>query len=467
MWYKNTKIVIPEFVKRPVCGVYEKDVEVARKIGARYRKWADVQQNWYANAGINRPFAKYILRDAKKCYSDIKTAYESKDHDAVLEYQNYWIANARERIKSIFDDPKCTMMFDSNGSCVISTIAKGLRGLDDKFQTLTFSDQGRLVYSALGFETDSISKFSMNFDQPLQLLDAPSPRIKIHTKPTPPKEVNVLDIFHPNNTYKSDALIIDEYRKLLTKNKDIRMVLLLHVSRTGRRMPVEDLIEITHRIRDDVSVFVDGCQAVGRISWREVKHVYSQADGYIFVGHKALGSMISGVAVLKEGMERKLEGIANNSLLYHFRLFQFETERMNELILHRCARTGKHYFFVSAPEAISLSEAVIDNSQNYWEYHKIIASRKEDLSQFLNEYDCIRMNLNNCPIVDDIIAFHTDPPLMAPYIKDYLQRSNEPITVAPLTDNLAVRIAIDPKNPNLPTAIPYLKKKLAEAIEQF
>jgi len=334
-------------------------------------------------------------------------------------------------------------------------------------QSFTFNDTGRLIYAALGFEAKSVSKFRMNFDQPIALFDAPNPKKKIQNKPSLPINVNVIDIFYPDNRYKSDAIIIDEYQKLLKYNQDLQMVLLLHVSRTGRRMPIDDLIEITRKIREDVHVFVDGCQAVGRVSWQEVKRAYSKADGYIMVGHKALGSMVCGLAVLKNGIEQKLIKTINKDLFYKYRLFQFESPEINESIIELCSKKSKNYYFVSAPEIISMSEAVIDNYENFWQYHKIIADKKENLTKFLENYDCIQMNMNNCPIVDDIVAFHTYPIEMAIYLKRYLQNLNPPITVAPLTDNMALRIAIDPKNKYLDESLKYLKKKLDEAIKQY
>jgi hypothetical protein len=467
MWYKDQRIIVPKLIKRSAFGRFEPDEQIAKKQGIRYKKWSEVIPNWYANAGINRPFFKYMINGAHRAYSEIVGAYESRNYQEVIELEYNYTTSVREKIKLIFEDPKSTILFDSNGSCVISTIAKTLRGTNESLQTFTFSDQGRLVYAALGFEANSMSEYRSNFDQQRCLLDAPPPQIKIWENPRLPKEVKIVDIFYSDNRYKSDAIIIDEYKKILKNNPGLQMVLLLHVSRTGRRMPIDDLIELTRKIRDNIHVFVDGCQAVGRVSWQEVKRVYSKSDGYIFVGHKALGSMICGVAVLKKGIEQKFANTIKNSLLHTHKLFQFETEKMNKMILDVCEKNSKEYYFVSAPEAVSLSEAVEDNYYNFWKYHKIIADKKENITRFLKEYDCIKMNMNNCPTVDDIISFNTEPLEMASYLKQYLQKSDPPITIAPLTNNMAIRIAIDPKSKYLSNSLEYLKIKLDEAMKEF
>ncbi|PIN83272.1 hypothetical protein COV61_03620, partial [Candidatus Micrarchaeota archaeon CG11_big_fil_rev_8_21_14_0_20_47_5] len=78
--------------------------------------------------------------------------------------------------------------------------------------------------------------------------------------------------------------------------------------------------------------------------------------------------------------------------------------------------------------------------------------------------------------VNDIVSFFTSPPSLARKIKDALQnppllgskkcRIDLPITIAPITDDGAARIAIDPKIESLPEAIGTLKTRLISIMQE-
>ena len=456
MWYKNKKIVLTTPTKRSPAGRYEKNEALARKLGFRYKKWGDVAKNWFANAGITRPYGRFIFGKPFDTYNLMLEHYAKGEHGCVLDLEHESVSKGRQAVKNVFGN-ECSVLFDTNGSCVISTITKSLRGTDENFSTLTFSDQGRLVYSALGFEAKSMVNFRQNFEQQLGLFEASSPNHRISASTKYPKNVKVINLFYSDNTYRPDGVLMDEFLRTIKTRRDIKMVLLLHVSRTGRILPVEEMIRIARSARDDIAIFVDGCQAIGRIPFQAMKRVYDLADGYIFVGHKALGSMICGAAAIKKDVEQKFANLIDHSLLHIFKLFQFESEELNLKILQRSKKTGKHYFLVSAPEILSLASAMDEGVNRYWADQDIIGRHKASLTSYLNSLKTVHLNVHSCPIVDDLVSFHMIPASRGSELKQYLQNLNPPITIAPLTENLAVRIAIDPKMLHLDGAVAYLK----------
>ncbi|MFN3909641.1 MAG: aminotransferase class V-fold PLP-dependent enzyme [Candidatus Anstonellaceae archaeon] len=459
MWYKNIrKLPNFNFEKVHLTGRYEANKEKAKKMGIRYKRWGEVARHWLANPGINRPYPKYWT-EAIKYFRKIKDLHAKKEFEEIAQLQAQGVESVRNKIKKIFElkPNEYSIIFDSNGSMLCSTMAKIFKKKEKL--SLTFSDQGRLVYAALVFESKTIRKFVANFEQQIGLFEAPPPKQKINIKRPIPDNLIRIEIFKPDLTYCSDAEIIDQYHRAIQDNR-IDFVLLLHVSRTGRILPVEDLIKITRDLRPDLLVFVDGAQAIGRMSYEKIKNIIRMADGYMIVGHKALGAMVSAAFIVKSELNSLIKKRLENTEFYYQKLFKFEGEEENLKILKKANDEGKPYFFISLPEIISLKNALEDNYQNFWEFQKIIAEQKEDITKFLNQEKNIYFNVNRFNAVDDIISFHLKNPQKAILLKDYLQNLNPPITIGPLTENYAIRIGIEPKLPNIKKTIAYLKETL-------
>ncbi|MEM3362510.1 MAG: aminotransferase class V-fold PLP-dependent enzyme [Candidatus Anstonellaceae archaeon] len=468
MWYKQIK-KLPEVKLNSLkpSGRYEPNVQKAKRLGLRYRPWREIGEHWLANPGINRPYPSF-WREGGKFYREIKELVEqdSKHNiQKIVELQNRAIEEVRYKIKEILEiDKSYKIIFDSNGSVLCSTIAKIFK--NPQKISLTFSDQGRLVYSAIGLETKTISKFVSNFEQPIGLFEAPPPKKKINCKSPLSKNVNVINIFNLDNTYKSDAQIILEYERKI-RDKKIDFVLLLHVSRTGRILPIEDLIAITKRYRPDLVVFVDGAQAIGRISYEKIKKIIELADCYLIVGHKALGGAISSASIIKENVSKIITNKIKQAPFYNLKLFQFEEPQQNLIILNRAFEENRPYWFVSAPELLTLVAALEDNKQKFWEYQKEICTYKERLLKFLGNKPGVYLNVNRVNCVDDIISFHLETPQQAIFLKEKLQSLNPPITIGPLTENYAIRIGIEPKLPNLKKTIQYFEESLAKILNFY
>lgn len=458
MWYTKTHIRLPTPKRANALGLRMDSPEAARAMGTRYRHWKDIAPNWFANAGITRPYVRFVVGAPLKAYNSMLAMHALGDYEGVIVRQAQSINSARASIRGIFGP--CKVIFDSNGSCLISTIAKAMRGSQDYLGAVTFSDQGRLVYSALGFEASSVTFFRQNFDQPLGLFDAPIITGKVDYKKTIPPNVSVIDLFDEKRHYKSDDQLIGELISRISGDLRIKMVMLLHVSRTGRILPAREMAEEAKRVRPDAGIFVDGCQAIGRVSYRSIREAFKAADGYVFVGHKALGSMISAAAAIKEGFEKSFFPTIEKGLMHYFKLFQFENSDLNSLILEESARRGKPPYMVSAPEILSLSVALEENHANYPRYREISRIAKEDISAYLGRFNRLRV-VNHPRTTKDIVPIATDPQGLAADIKRYLQSASPPVTVAPLTENNFIRIAIDPKLENLPRAIAHLKDELA------
>ncbi|MCX8175357.1 MAG: hypothetical protein N3E51_04075 [Candidatus Micrarchaeota archaeon] len=456
MWYKEARIALNPPVKRSAVGTWIADREKAMRVGARYRPWKEIAPFWLANAGITRPYPQFILGKPMQVYGRMLRLYQKGDIPGLLDVQEEELKNARRFIKTAFGDERASVLFDSNGSCVISTIAKGIRAGGGDFKALTFTSQGRLVYSALGFEAKSVSHFAQNFDQPIALFDHDPVENKLTALPELPPSVIVIDIFDKSGNYVSDERLCGELEMRLKAERGLKMILLLHVARTGRVMPVGEMAQIAKAVCPQASVFIDGCQAVGRLGFDEIRQAYASSDGYVFVGHKALGSMVCGAAVLKEGMEERIGEAARRNALFYSRLFQFESPLINSEIAARVASAGKAAYLVSAPEIVSLVLALEDSLAKFDFYAQIARRKRDELMAALRRFRSLSIINGNCRQIDDIISFSTRPRGAASQIKEHLQRLSPPVTIAPISDNWVGRIAIDPKLPFLDEALSAL-----------
>lgn len=113
------------------------------------------------------------------------------------------------------------------------------------------------------------------------------------------KKKAVLKVIPVND---NGELIIDEYKKLLSDRT--RIVAVCHISNTlGTINPVKEIIRLAKEKNKDISVVVDGAQAIHH-SKVDVKEL--GADFYVFSSHKMYGPMGIGVlygrAVLLEAM---------------------------------------------------------------------------------------------------------------------------------------------------------------------
>jgi hypothetical protein len=461
MWYKKIELPSHDFKKLNVYGRYEQNIQKAKRQGIRYKKIEQIRGCWFANPGIAIPYSKYIAGEPAEVYRKIRKYYLEGQKYTLIKEEYKQFKNIRKKIKYIFelDEKKYKIIFEANGSVLVSLLTKLLK--NENNIALTFSDQGRLIYAALAKEEESIYKYVANFEQQIRLFEAPLISNKIQIKnPYPEKEkIRIIDIFNPNLTYKSDAQIIDEYSKQILDPK-IKIAFLLEVSRTGRILPIEELIKITRQKREDILIFVDGAQAIGRLSYEKIKRSIKLADGYLIVGHKALDGFVSAAMIIKNKIEELISKSIDKTKLFYLKIFRFESDELNEKTIFLAKKQQKEYYLISLPEAVCLKVALEDNKNNFFKEKLIISPYKQEIAEFLNAQKNIYLNVNRFNCVDDIIAFHTFPFDQAIAMKDFLQSLNPSITVAPLTENLALRIGLDAKLPDLNFAIKYLKDSI-------
>ena len=434
--------------------------EEARRRGVRYSPWSKIAPNWWANAGISRPYVQFITGEPYNSYKQMASFYNKGDLQSIFRLEDAILSSTRAYLKGLFDSDG-TVVFDANGSCLISTLSKGVKHGGRGLETITFSDQGRLVYAALGFEAASMIEFKQNFEQQLGLFDHPYPEAKIAADEGMRPSVHVVDIFKDGRMPKTDGELLADFESALKCNKRAGMVLLLHVSRTGRILPVEEMARLARGLLGDAMIFVDGCQAVGRVPSVEMKKAYRACDGYVLVGHKALGAMIAAAAVLKKGVEERLKGSLKSGLLAYPKLFQFETEGMNKAVLANPSRSGFHYM-VSAPEIASLRIALAASERDFARNSELVRKASIDLVRFFGGFKNVRLLLCEGGCVPDIVPFVFEPPNLARDVKEILARQDPAITVSPITQIDAMRVAIDPKLPNFYGAIGMLKERFAE-----
>lgn len=439
--------------------------EEAKKRGIRYSSWGRIAPNWWANAGISRPYMQFIIGEPYHTYGQMLSFYKKGDMQAIFGLEDAILSSTRAYIKGLFGSDG-TVAFDANGSCLISTLSKGVKHGGRGLEAITFSDQGRLVYAALGFEARSIIEFRQNFEQQLGIFDHPYPEAKLPADEGMRPSVHVVDIFKEGRVPKSDGELLADFESALKGNRRAGMVLLLHVSRTGRVLPVEEMARMARGLLGDAMIFVDGCQAVGRVPSEEMRKAYEACDGYVLVGHKALGAMITSAAILKKGMEAKLKGALKSGLLAYPKLFQFESESMNAAVLANSPRSGFHYM-VSAPEIASLRVALEASERDFARNSEIVRKARAGLVEFFGSFQNVRLLFGDSRYVPDIVPFVFEPQNLAKEIKEMLARSEPAITVSPITQIDAMRVAIDPKLPDFDGALAMLKGKFSEAMAQF
>lgn len=428
------------------------------------RKWA----NWWGGATIASPTLS-MTQPAAQALRTVRKLVD--DPDALTDYYIQETEYTREWVRQVAQAPDDTpVILDASGTAAILTATRMLSyvAVDDsnEFWLLTTNEGGSLVPATLrGKNPNAIDK--VMFQPVTSLFYQPEPTLSY------PDGVNVSAQI-VNIATKSNAELIDEIAAAVESKTTPGLIMLPHVTKTGRILPIREVAQLVDRWRRQgrkVFLVVDDIQGMGRLQAEAVANPMSFCDAYLFSSAKALGGILvaSGVVMKQELLEAFVERFnscrSKNPCLARFQLSPAFEERLDERVF-KCGA-------VSLPEVVSMRAALYNlyirgkgetfgerrQSQMYY----MEARRKE----VVGALSCIPglsvlASSPGRPLVPSIVCFavHKDS-WSASAFKEALQEGN-PIVTPSASIGHYVRLDI-PEYRSMPS-VEVLGKAIAETL---
>ncbi|MFA7191698.1 MAG: aminotransferase class V-fold PLP-dependent enzyme [Candidatus Paceibacterota bacterium] len=445
--YFNSKFS-PNTKKSYFLGELELDKKIAMAKGTRYRSWATIAPNWYANTAISRPHMEFVNKP-KKTYQKLVKLISATTQKNLREIDKIYrekITSCVEIIRDIFNEPDANVIFESNGTMALAFI-RALSGAEGQ-KVISTSDMGRIAGLALQGQDTSIAK--EDFKQQIGLF-SPSGKLDkiIHS------QYFEVDLYNEDRPKTIDQICIELFETV--KQEKPKLVIVPQVSRTGIKLPVEKIGRFIKQInrQQGLSIFfaVDGAQAIGRSNSEDLKKPLKYCDAYFFVGQKALGSMtLAAIMVKSDFVKNNAKSLINSSItprLCCYKFFELPTE-----IKSFMQKRGGN-FAISLPEIESLDLSLRAFYQRgeggtFKERRKYQISRTIKINSFIvSELSKIRgikvfTTTEDTPLSPSIIIFTVieGNGVGAETLRQKLQELHSPITFAPIYQRPILRIGL-------------------------
>lgn len=471
------KIFNPRAFSRPK----EKLSVVPRHGESWTRKWA----NWWAGATIASP-TQPMVAPAAWALGVIRELYDSPaDLNEFFVQRGEW---AREMVREVLALPASTpVILDASGTSAILTATRMLAHVSltsgkKEMLCITTNEGGSLVPATLrGSDPNEIVK--VMFQPGTMLFYEPSPVL-----PYPPEHL-LAPSFHSINVQDFDnEEFVEELRRVIEGNKDASiMIMLPHVVKTGRILPVREVGELVKELKAAgrvVYYVIDDVQGIGRCHAESVANPTAFADAYLFGASKALGGLLiaSAVAIREEHMREFAmllsyavasgngAPFASTRWLSHFQLAPEWEELMPECVFKDGA--------LSMPEVVSMSAALqhfytrgegVTFADRRRHQLELVASRRAELAAALKTIDGISVMEPSAgkPLVPSIVSFRLERSgsdwLSPAALKRMLQEGNPIITpTAPIGRWLRLDIPEYRDMPSVDVLVDRLHKIIGE-----
>lgn len=431
-------------------------------VGGRSKPWSRLAKRWFANATISRPHPQFIRMPyvTAKRIEQIMAGSQNNPQQANLELNRLYEQRIQETvglIRKTFSEPKASVIFEENGTSALALLRHLLASESDEI--LTTSDEGRLVVDALKGE-DFITR-KENFRNPLGFFKPPEKLQPIAGN------VTQVQLFRGQKPKTNDEILEEIIRAV--KERQPPVVIVPHVSRTGRILPVEEIgraiSEHNRHAERETHFIVDGIQAVGRLPHSEIVRPLSYADAYVFTSAKALGASMQGAIVTRKNIIERNTGrllSSNYAPRLCFDQFHDEPETIRTFLESR-----DRHFRVSLPEIHAMSEAL----QHYLkrrEYEETVLNQIEKERSHLlrafrgNKYIQVLKPRPGTPLTPSIVAFELKhPQITTDDLKRALQSREEPITLpALISETNFLRIGLSEITPRTPKEIKQVANEI-------
>lgn len=431
-------------------------------VGQRSKPWSRLAPRWFANATISHPHAPFIRGPFITARAVERIMRQSRDNpdEANRELDNLYrdrITECVGLIRRTFDEPRANVVFAENGTDALALLRHMVAGKED--EVVTTSDEGRLVMRAL--KGEEFIRRQENFRQPLGFFKPPEELEKINGT------VTQVDLFD-GTTPKTNTQVRNEIMAAV-KEREPPVVIVPHVSRTGRILPVEEIgkaIKDHNKTASRRTVFVvDGIQALGRLPHAEIQKPLDYADAYVFTSAKALGASMQGaILARKDLIGTHVNRLVNSAYASRITFDQFHEEP--DAVQRYLEQSNTHYR-VSLPEIHAMSEAL----RHYLERRKnedgVFRQLNRERRQFLNgfrgnPYIKVLKPDKSRPLVPSIIAFQLKhPEITTADLKTALQNREDPITLpALIAETDFMRLGLSEVTPRTPDEIEHVLNEI-------
>jgi len=431
-----------------LCQPVPADISVVPTHGETWtRKWA----NWWGGATIASPTVAMVA----PADHALKTVLSLVDQvDQVDRLNAYYVEEteyAREWVRKVVMAPADTpVILDASGTAAILTATRIISyaaGDESKeFWTLTTDEGGSLVPGTLrGVDPNKLEK--VMFQPASALFYEPEP---VLTYPAGAK----LSCRLVHLAQKTDAELVEEIRAAVSGSTTPGCIVLPHVSKTGRILPIREVGQMVAQLRAvgrKVYLVVDDIQGIGRVHPEATANPLSFCDAYVFGSSKALGgTLIASAALVKEEiletfLDRIQGGDPSGACFAHFQFTPSWESRLPKRLLKAGA--------VSLPEIVSMRSSLyhlyirggdggyVERRQRQLaQMHKLRQAVIEGLSRLAGLI--VLENAPDRPLVPSIICFRADKDRLSPAeLKRRLQAWDPIITPsAPISSYLRLDI---------------------------
>lgn len=325
--------------------------------------WVDVYPEWWAGATIASPNIKGALV-ADKMLRRIRLllgAIESGDKEATSLLNEEYCRQTdvcRSALLRVLQTEDADVILETNGTSAISLV-RNMIDIGNGEEILTTNEEGNVVFPTLQGRDPWI--YPSMFEENVGLFTSHKP--VDHQEKT--SSLCVVKILEGNNDWKTNVQILREIEENL-QNRQIRLVMIPQVTKTGRILPVREIGELIKNINErkqrQITYVVDGVQALGRLDAKSICRPLEYCDYYIGTSSKALGGILIAAAIVAkpETLRENLPKLLNSAYAHHLRHYQF-SEGYPELD-YFLAQQGEQQA-ISLPEICSFSY-VLDEFYN-------------------------------------------------------------------------------------------------------
>lgn len=298
--------------------------------------WRKKWPNWWGGATIASP-TREMCEPAAQVLQSVRRLALAGNKQALNEFYVKEAEWARRWVRTVLGDPDAVpVLLDASGTAAILTasriIAHACRQTDRRFWTLTTDEGGSLVPVTLkGRDPNEVDR----------VMFQPNTSLFYQSEPVIPYPQSVeLSNRLLSLAEKDNAEILGEIEEILSGDLEGSGVIVLpHVTKTGRVLPVAEVGALVSRLREGgrkVYLVVDGIQAIGRLSESQMVAPLSYCDVYILGAAKALGGLLTASASvyrrpLLDCFVPAANACADGGASGWFSHFQFAPEWENQL----------------------------------------------------------------------------------------------------------------------------------------
>lgn len=432
--------------------------------------WSKKRANWWAGATIASPTMDMVAPAAHALHVVRRLV---NDPPALNEYYAQETEDVRAWVRRVLDlETSVPVILDASGTAAILTASRILSYVpavrDGSFWTLTTSEGGSLVPATLkGKNPNELEK--VMFQPVTSLFYEAEPVLQYPFGIQPSMRIVAV-------AGKTNQQLVDEIKEAVENNPGPGLIVLPHVTKTGRVLPIREIGHYIASLRAQgrqVFYIVDDIQGIGRMPTEAVSKPLTFCDAYLFGSSKALGGiLIASAVVMKESLleafcQRLADGVTATAgpSFSHFQFGPDWEKRLPESLMKGGA--------VSLPECVSMraglyqlfirgqGDTFLLRRQNQLARIKTLRQKVVDALKSVRGLQILEATADK-PLVPSIVCFNIDKERWTPGACKRALQAGDPIVTPSAPIDRLLRLDIPEYRP-LPS-LDVLVKKLNSTI---